>query len=47
MTFLGINGRDLETTDEDVVETMLALADGRLSETQLATWVRTHLKRRK
>jgi death-on-curing protein len=46
VTFLGINGRDLETTDEDVIETMLALAAGRLTETQLATWVRTHLLRR-
>jgi death-on-curing protein len=47
VTFLGINDRDLDTTDEDVVETMLALADGRLSETQLATWVRTHKQGRR
>ena len=47
VTFLGINGHDLDTTDEDVVATMLALADGRLTETQLANWVRTHLRRRR
>lgn len=47
VTFLGINGRDLDTTDEDVVSTMLALADGRLTETQLANWVRTHLQHRR
>ena len=47
VTFLGINSHDLETTDEDVVATMLALADGRLSERLLANWVRTHLQRRK
>ena len=46
VTFLGINGRDLDTTDEDVVATMLALADGALTEKQLAYWVRTHLRQR-
>ena len=47
VTVLGINGHVLDTTDEDVVATMLALADGRLTETQLANWVRTHLRRRR
>ena len=47
VTFLGINSRDLDTTDEDLVATMLALADGRLTETPLASWVRTHLQGRK
>jgi death-on-curing protein len=43
-TFLGINGYELHTTDEDVVVTIIALADGTLSETQLAEWVRARLR---
>ena len=46
VTFLGINDHDLETTDEDVVTTMLALADGSVTEARLASWVRDHLRRR-
>lgn len=46
-TFLGINGHELDTTDEDVVTTMLALADGSLTEAMLTTWVRDHLRREK
>jgi death-on-curing protein len=44
-TFLGINDSELDTTDEDVVTTMIALADGSLSEVQLADWIRTRLQR--
>jgi death-on-curing protein len=47
MTFLGINDHDLETTDEDVVTTMLALADGSLTEAQLAQWIRGRLRTEK
>jgi death-on-curing protein len=47
VTFLGINDYDLEATDEDVVTTMLALADGTLTEARLASWVRSHLGRLK
>jgi death-on-curing protein len=39
-TFLVVNDHALEATDEDVVTTMLALADGRLTETRLAQWIR-------
>ncbi|HUR36116.1 MAG TPA: type II toxin-antitoxin system death-on-curing family toxin [Vicinamibacterales bacterium] len=46
-TFLGINDCELDTTDEDVVATMLALADGSLTEAGLAGWVRAHLHHRK
>ena len=45
ITFLGVNDHEFATTDEDVVTTMLALAEGSLTETQLANWVRAHLKR--
>ena len=46
-TFLGINGHELDTTDEDVVTAMLALADGSLTEGRLTSWVRDHLRREK
>ena len=46
-TFLGINDYELDTTDEDVVTTMLTLAEGSLTEAQLTSWVRDHLRREK
>ena len=42
VTFLGINGHDLNATDAEVISEMLALADGRVSEVELADWVRRH-----
>jgi death on curing protein len=45
VTFLGINDYELETTDEEVVSTMLALADASFTESQLAKWVRNRLRR--
>lgn len=42
-TFLGINGYELTATDEDVVGEMLALAAGRISEEELARWIRDRL----
>jgi death-on-curing protein len=39
VTFLGINAHELETTEEDVVTTMLGLAEGNLSEARLARWI--------
>ena len=47
VTFLGINGHELDTTDEDVVMTLLALADGSLTEAQLAHLVRDRLQHQK
>ncbi|MGH7525164.1 MAG: type II toxin-antitoxin system death-on-curing family toxin [Gemmatimonadales bacterium] len=41
--FLGLNGLDLEATQEEVVTTMLAAAGDQLTETQLGVWVRSHL----
>jgi len=46
-TFLGINGYDLRATDADVVTQILALADNRVSEAELADWIRTHGTKRK
>jgi death-on-curing protein len=42
VTFLGMNGRDLVATDAEVVTEILALADGRVSEGELADWIRRH-----
>ena len=41
--FLGLNGYELEATQEEVVTSMLAAAAGQLTEGQLADWVRDHL----
>jgi death-on-curing protein len=42
VTFLGMNGHDLEATDAEVVTEMFALAEGRVSEEELADWLRQH-----
>jgi death-on-curing protein len=39
VTFLGLNGHDLRATDADVLTEVLALADGRVSEDELADWI--------
>ena len=44
-TFVGINGYTLDTTDEDVVTQFLALAAGRVTEDELASWIRLHVKK--
>ena len=47
VTFLGVNGYDLEATDADVIAEMLALAAGRVSEEELADWIRTRSAKRR
>lgn len=42
--FLGLNGWDLDVPEPEVVATILALADGRCSEEELAEWLRGHIK---
>jgi death-on-curing protein len=47
VTFLGMNSRELVATDAEVVTEILALADGRrVSEDELANWIREHSARR-
>lgn len=41
--FVELNGFTLEAREEDVVETMLAVADHRCDEQQLGDWIRRHL----
>ncbi len=43
LTFVSINGHDVEAADHDVLSTMLALAAGRVTETELAAWLRAHI----
>jgi death-on-curing protein len=43
--FLGLNGKELDATEPEVVQVMTALAAGSLKEPQLASWVRGHLAR--
>ena len=43
--FLGLNGHEIEATQEEVVTTMFATAAGQRTETDLADWVRQHLVR--
>jgi len=40
LTFLAINGQDVEADDGDVLTTMIALAAGRTTEPELAAWLR-------
>jgi death-on-curing protein len=47
VTFLGINGQDLHPTDAEVVTEIVALADGSVSEDDLAEWIRGHSRRRR
>lgn len=41
--FLALNGVDLVASDEDKYVIMLALAEGSLSETEFAAWLRGHI----
>ena len=41
--FLGLNGYWLTAPETEVVTTMLSVADNRLSETELADWIRRHM----
>jgi death on curing protein len=47
VTFLGMNDHDLDATDAEVISEMLALADGRVSEDELAEWIRQHSGKRR
>ncbi len=47
VTFLGTNGQDFEAAEAEVVTEILALADGNVTEDELADWVRQHVARRR
>ena len=44
--FLGLNGMDLDAEEAEVVDVMVRLAAGKVTEAGLADWVRSHLQRR-
>lgn len=46
-TFLGINRYELDATDAEVVAEFLAVADGSVSEGELARWIREHATKRR
>ena len=41
--FLGLNGLEIEADEIEVVDLMVAVADGRNSEEKLAAWLREHV----
>lgn len=43
VTFLGINGLELDVSDAEVVSEMVALAAGEVSEEALSGWIRTKI----
>jgi len=45
-TFLALNGVELDATDEEKYVTMIALAEGKLSERDFAAWLRVHARAR-
>lgn len=45
MTFLEMNDVVCAPAQSDIVETMVAVADGSMSEVQLAEWLRSNIKR--
>lgn len=47
VTFLGLNGHDFSATDAEVVAEVLAMADGTVSEEELADWIRHHSAKRR
>ena len=47
VTFLGINGYELEAPDAEVVTEILALADGSVSEESLVDWIRQYSAKRR
>ena len=46
VVFLGLNGLDFIAPEDEVVETMLALASGKLDEEALAVWMRSRIQPR-
>lgn len=43
VVFLGLNGHDLVATDEEVIETMMAVASGKLCARAIADWMRARI----
>jgi death on curing protein len=46
VTFLGVNGMELDANDRDVVHVMRAVASGAVTEEALAAWIRSRARAR-
>jgi death-on-curing protein len=47
LTFLAVNGQDIDADEDDVLTTILRLGAGRLTESGLAAWLRSRMVRMK
>ncbi|PYX28539.1 MAG: type II toxin-antitoxin system death-on-curing family toxin [Acidobacteria bacterium] len=47
LLFLDLNGFELNVDQIDAIQTIMNVAGGELSETELTNWIRTHLRRAK
>jgi death-on-curing protein len=47
VTFLGLNGQEFDASDAEVVAEILALADGKVGEEELADWIRQHVTKQR
>ncbi len=43
LIFLGLNGKDLDASESEVVQVMVALAEGSMKEAQLVEWMRPRI----
>ena len=47
LLFLDLNGFDFRVEQPEAIQTILKLAAGKMSESELASWVRDHIRRSK
>ena len=47
LLLLNLNGFDLRVEQVEAIQTILQVAAGRMSETELSNWIRTHMRRAK
>ena len=45
LLFLDMNGYNLEVEQADAIQTILKVAAGKMAESQLTAWIRTHARR--
>ena len=45
LLFLDMKGYNLEVEQADAIQTILKVAAGKISESQLTAWIRTHVRR--
>jgi len=45
MTFFGLNGKELNASESEVVQVVIAIAEGSMKEAQLVEWLRSRIVR--